>query len=130
MMRPWIRPLFVVAGIYDLVLGLAYLVLFRSVFGWFAVTLPNHPAYLQLNALFVVIFGLGFLLVAQDPVRNRDIIRLGVLLKVAYAGIVFIYAALGNMPSMWIPWAVCDVFFAAAFLLALRSIPTRPISGA
>jgi quinol-cytochrome oxidoreductase complex cytochrome b subunit len=127
MTRPWIRPLFVVAGVYDLVLGLGYLFLYRWVFNRFSVMLPNHPAYLQLNALFVVVFGLGFLLVARDPERNRDIIRLGVLLKLAYAGIVFTYAALGNMPSMWIPWAVCDLLFAAAFLLALRAIPTgRP----
>lgn len=123
MMRPWIRPLFIVAGIYDLVLGLAYLFLYKSVYSWFNVLGPNHPAYVQLNALFVTIFGLGFLLVAQDPQRNRDIIRLGILLKLAYSGIVFAYLIAGNMPSMWIPWAICDLVFVVAFLMALRVIP-------
>lgn len=122
-MRPWIRPLFVVAGIYDLVLGIAYLFLHRTVFGWFNVLLPNHPGYVQLNALFVTIFGIGFLLVAQDPQRNRDIIRLGVLLKLAYSGIVLTYAAMGNMPTMWIPWAICDLLFVVGFLMALRALP-------
>ena len=122
-MRPWIRPLFVVAGISDLVLGIPYLFLYRTVFGWFNVLLPNHPGYVQLNALFVTIFGIGFLLVAQDPSRNRDIIRLGVLLKLAYSGIVLIYAAMGNMPAMWIPWAICDLVFVVLFFMALRAIP-------
>ncbi len=123
MRREWIRPLFVVAGCYDLILGLAYLLAYKPVFAHFGVGLPNHPGYVQLNAIFVAIFGLGFLLVARAPERNRDIIKLGVLLKLAYGGLVLTYYFMGNMPTMWVPWAVIDLLFMAAFLAALWALP-------
>ena len=37
------------------------------------------------GALCVVIFGVAFLLIARAPERNRDLIVLGVLFKLAYA---------------------------------------------
>lgn len=119
----WIRSLFIVAALYDLVLGAAYLVLYPTLYARFGVALPNHPGYVQLNALFVVIMGIGFWMVANAPVRNRDLIALGMLFKAAYAGIVFFYWARGMMPAMWLIWAVCDTLFLLAFLLALRALP-------
>lgn len=125
MKREWIRPLFVVAGLYDLILGLGYLFTYQALYRHFGVMLPNHPAYVQLNALFVTIFGIGFLLVAGAPERNRDIIRLGILLKLAYSGIVLTYYFMGNMPSMWMIWAICDLLFVVAFVAALRVLPAQ-----
>jgi hypothetical protein len=122
-MRPaWIRPLFVVAAVYDVVLGLAYLLAYQAVYGSFGVALPNHPGYVQLNALFVVIMGIGFWFVARAPERNRDLIRLGVLFKAAYAGIVFYYYFRALVPWMWMPWAICDLLFMLAFLAALGAM--------
>ena len=71
MKREWIRPLFVVAGIYDFVLGLVYLLAYKPIFGRFGVGLPNHPGYVQLNALFVTIMGVGFWMVANAVSRLR-----------------------------------------------------------
>lgn len=121
----WIRPLFLVAALYDIVLGVAYLAGYEALYRRFGVALPNHPGYVQLNALFVIIAGVGFWFVAQSPERNRDLIRVGVLFKLAYAGIVYYYFARGLMPSMWLIWAVCDTLFLFAFLAALRGLP-RP----
>lgn len=130
MKREWIRPLFLIAAAYDFILGLAYLVAYRPIFAGFGVAQPNHPGYVQLNAIFVIIFGLGFLLVARAPERNRDIIKLGVLLKLAYGGLVLTYWFMGNMPAMWLPWAVLDLLFMVAFLAALRALPPLPAAAA
>ncbi len=121
----WIRPLFIVAGIYDLVLGLAFLVLYGWIYSRFGVTLPNHPGYVQLNALFVMVMGIAFFMVAAAPERNRNLIVLGALFKAAYAGIVFFYWTCGRMPSMWLPWAICDALFMVAFLVALAALPAE-----
>lgn len=123
MVPKWIRPLFVFAALYDIVLGAAYFVLYPTLYARFGVTLPNHPGYVQLNALFVAIMGVGFWMVANAPARNRDMITLGALFKAAYAGIVFVYWARGMMPSMWLIWAVCDTLFLVSFLVALRALP-------
>jgi hypothetical protein len=123
MKREWIRPLFLVAAAYDFILGLAYLLAYPAIYTRYGVGLPNHPGYVQLNAIFVAIFGIGFWFVAQAPERNRDIIKLGVMLKLAYAGLVLGYYVKGMMPMMWIPWAIIDLLFMLAFLAALRALP-------
>jgi hypothetical protein len=122
MKREWIRPLFVVAALYDLVLGVVFLVAFKTVYRWYGVTLPNHDGYIQFAACVVAIFGLGFWMVSRDPERNRDLIKLGVLFKASYSGVVLGHAALGSMPSMWIPFAWIDLLFLVSFLAALRAI--------
>ena len=88
MKREWIRPLFVVAAVYDLLLGVIFLIAHPAVYARFGVTPPNHPGYVQFAAALVGIFGIGFWYVARAPERNRDIIKLGVLLKLAYSGVV------------------------------------------
>ena len=121
----WIRPLFMVAALYDLALGLVYLFAYPALYARFGVTLPNHPGYVQLNALFVAVMGVGFWMVANAPARNRDLIRLGVLFKAAYSGIVLLYWARGMMPGMWVIWAAFDLAFLAAFVAALRALPAE-----
>jgi hypothetical protein len=125
MIPSWIRPLFVVAAIYDIVLGIGYIVLQERIFTWFQITPPNHPGYVMWGAAVVLIFGIGFALVARNPVRNRDLIVLGILFKLAYSGTVLGYQFLGTIPWMWVPWAYADLVFAALFIMALRSLP-RP----
>jgi hypothetical protein len=125
----WIRPLFIVAALYDILLGLAFLLFYPAIYARFGVTLPNHPGYVQLNALFVIIAGVGFAFVARAPERNRDLIQVGILFKLAYAGIVFWYLARGMMPSMWVTWAICDTLFFVVFLVALRALP-KPAAAA
>ncbi len=126
MKREWIRPLFVVAAIYDIVLGLAFLLAYAPIMGAFGVTLPNHPAYIQYSATWVAVFGIGFLMVARHPARNRDLIVLGAIMKACYAGIVFWYTLRGQMPGMWMPMAIGDLVFLIAFVMALRVLPPPP----
>lgn len=123
MKREWIRPLFVVAALYDIVLGALFLVAHPLFYRWFGVTPPNHPAYVQFGAALVATFGIGFWYVARAPERNRDIIKMGVLLKLAYSGIVLGWWFQGQMPGMWVPFAWIDVAFMLTFLAALRALP-------
>lgn len=120
MKREWLRPLFVIAALYDLVLGLLFLLAWRLVYDRFGVTPPNHPAYVQFAAAVVAIFGVGFWFVSRAPERNRDIIKLGVLLKIAYSGVVLAHWFQGRMPGMWVPFAWIDLVFLLLFIAALR----------
>jgi len=122
MKREWIRPFFVFAAVYDLVLGVLFLLAWRQCYAMFNIEPPNHPAYIQFSAAVVATFGLGFWFVARAPERNRDIIKLGVLLKLAYSTIVLIYWFQGRMPSMWVPFAWIDLVFLLAFVASLSII--------
>jgi len=126
MKREWIRPFFMIAAAYDGILGVVFLLAYPAVYAAFNVTLPNHPAYVQFAAAVVMIFGIGFWYVARAPERNRDIIKLGVLLKLAYATVVLGWWFRGHMPGMWVPFAWIDLAFLAAFVGALRALPPVP----
>ena len=122
MIAQWIKPFFVIAGLYDGVLGIAFLFFSGAIFQAFGVEPPNHPAYVQFPALLLLIFAGIFFRIARDPVGNRDLIFYGVWLKAAYSGTAFWYQLVGGIPFMWIPWAWADLVFLVLFLVAWRSL--------
>jgi hypothetical protein len=130
MKREWIRPLFVVAAAYDFILGVLFLLAYPAVYERFGVALPNHPGYIQFAAAVVAIFGVGFWFVSRAPERNRDIIKLGILLKVAYSSVVLGWWLRGQMPQMWVPFAWIDLAFLATFIAALQALPAAGARGA
>ena len=83
------KLIFVIAGLYDGVLGIAFLFFHGAIFTLFAVEPPNHPAYVQFPALLLIIFAAMFFRIARDPVRNRELILYGCALKIAYCSTVF-----------------------------------------
>lgn len=113
-----VRALFVLAGLYDGVLGLAFLANGPGLFERFNVTPPNHWGYVQFPALLLLIFALMFFSIAVRPRANRGLIWYGVLLKVGYCGVVFRYWFGGGIPGMWKPFALIDLGFLILFVLA------------
>ena len=117
----WVRPLFMFAGLYDVVLGLVFFVAFKPIYERFMIPLPNHDAYVQLPAALIAIFGIGFWFVSRSPERNRDLVTLGVLMKLAFSSIVLSYAFRDAIPAMWVPLGWIDVGFMVAFIAAQLS---------
>jgi hypothetical protein len=119
----WRKTLFYVSAVYDGVLGLSFLFLWRWLFDFFGVTPVNHGGYVQFPGLLLVIFAFLFLRIARDPDANRDLIVYGIALKASYCGLVFWYQVTTGVPAMWIPFAWLDLVFMALFVLARRSAP-------
>lgn len=113
-----VKTLFLVAGWYDLVLGVIFGLFFRPIYERFGSTLPNHDAYVQLPAILIAIFGIGFLMVSRGPQRNQSIIALGILMKLGFCGVVLGHVLFGSTIPFYIPFAVLDAVFAALFALA------------
>jgi hypothetical protein len=113
-----IRGLFLVAGLYDGLLGLAFLLRHEKLFEWFEVTPPNHPGYVQFSAALLVVFGLLFFNVAIGPRRNRNLIPYGILLKVTYCSVVLYYWVTSDLPGMWKPFCAIDAVFLLLFAWA------------
>ena len=118
MSAKWIKVLYVVAGLYDGVLGLVFLVVGDGVFRMFGIEPPNHMGYVQFPSLLLLVFAAMFFQVATDPVRFRALIPYGVGLKLAYCGTVFYHQLTHGVPGMWIPWAWADLVFLVLFLAA------------
>jgi len=117
-----IKPFYVISGLYDGALGLAFLLAPGAIFAMYAVEPPNHMAYVQFPALLLIIFGAMFFRIAMDPVKNRELILYGCALKVSYCSMVFFYMATTGVPAMWVPWAYADLVFLVLFVMTWRSL--------
>jgi len=118
----WIKVLFWLAGIYDALLGAAFLFFGTDIFRVTRVTPPNHIGYIQFPALVLIIFGVMFFRIAAEPIKNREMIWYGVALKASYSGVTFWHDFHGGIPAMWLPWAWTDIIFFILFLVAWKQL--------
>ena len=97
------RSLFTVAAFYDLVLGLAFTFFPARVFAALDISdkLPAFGGYVTLLGAFVLVIGIAYALISRgDLRRNADLILIGTLYKLAYAGTAFYYWATGGLPHV------------------------------
>lgn len=120
MSLPTVRCIFLVAALYDFLIGLAFLLFGPQLFETAGVPQPNHWAYIQFGALLLIVFGIMFFAVAFDPVANRNLMPFGLLLKLAYTGLVAYYWATTDCPLLFKPFAIIDAAMFVLFLLAYR----------
>ncbi len=128
MKNKWMKIIFVIAGLYDGLVGVIFFLFGLSIFDFYNVTRPNHIGYIQFPALLLIIFGVMFLRIASDPHRFRELILYGVGLKLAYSGVVFYHYFTAGLPFMWIPFAILDILFLVIFLVCWVSL-RRPVAG-
>ena len=117
-----VSAIFLVAALYDGLLGLAFLVAPGAVFSHYGVTPPNHFGYVQFPAALLIVFAVMFLAIAKDPARNRNLIPYGILLKVAYSGVSLYHWISTGIPDMWKPFTIADLAFIALFGWACLSL--------
>ena len=129
-MKPprWIRPLFVLAALYDGVLGVLFLALPFYAFDLCGVTPPNHVGYVQFPAALLLIFAVIFVQVARDPRGNRGLILYGIMLKVAYCGVAASHWVATDIPWMWKPFVWIDLAMGLLFLVAYAILRPEPES--
>lgn len=117
--RGAVSTLFAVGAAYDGALGLAFLFASEAIFRWYGVTPPNHWGYVQFPALLLITFAIMFIAIAIGPVRNRNLIPYGIMLKASYCGVVaYWWASPRGVPGMWKPFAVFDLAFLILFWVA------------
>ncbi len=117
------RSFFLLAALYDGVLGLAFLVAFGPLYAALGAAPPADPVYLRLIAAFVAVQGLGYWFVARAPRRNVDLVKVGAVYKAAYIVVALLARAEGDLPhAVFAGFAAADAFFLAGFLLFLRAV--------
>lgn len=129
MSQAMVKLLFLAAGLYDLLIGLAFLLGGVQLLDAAGVPHPNHWGYLQFAACELVIFGLMFLSISRDPVGQHGLIVYGLLLKVSYVSLTGYYWSRGECPSLFQPFAVIDAVMLVLFLLAYFRPSTATTSG-
>lgn len=110
------RYLFLVAAIYDFVLGVLFFFFYEPIYNYFSITIPPYPVYLQMAVAFVMAMGVGYYFVYQNMYRNIDLVKLGVVYKLVYSGLTsyFYFTNVANIVFFW--FAVCDAAFMLLFI--------------
>ena len=94
------RTGFLLAAVWDLILGFVFFVFLRPMFGMLGVAFPENPSYAHLSAAFVFVQGLLYYFVSRNLQRNIDIVRVGIFYKIAYIGVALYYWAIGQSPHV------------------------------
>ena len=119
-----VQRIFLIAALYQGLLGLLFLFFAPAVFNLARVTPPNHWSYVHFPAALLIIFGLMFAAVAGNPRANRNLIGYGILLKLSFCGVVVYHWS--GLPWIWKPFALADAAFIAAFVWAIIRISRGP----
>ena len=113
----WFKMLFLLAALYDGVLGVVFLFFYGPIYQSLGVPLPNRPSYIHLSAAFVLAQGVGYWFVYRNMLRNVDLVKVGVVYKAAYTLVSAYYLLAGQLLHAMFAWfAVCDLLFLLAFV--------------
>ena len=117
------RNLFLIAALYDFILGFVFFVFLRFFFeDIFRIPLPNYPAFFQAAAAFVFVMGVGFYFVYRNMYRNIDIVKLGIVFKLVYTVLAFYYVFIENIPWIFSVFGFLDIIFIVFFVFFLRAV--------
>jgi hypothetical protein len=115
------RLFFLVAAVYDIVLGLAFFFFGTAMFDWLGMALPPHISWFQLPAVFVFVQGVSYAFVWADPLNNLGLVRVGVIYKAGYSALAAYYLLTDQIPAMFFAWfGLFDLLFLIGFVWFLR----------
>lgn len=117
------KAVFMTSGIYDLALGLAFLFYYKPIFEYLSIAIPAFPEYLKMSAAFVAVLGIGYIFIANNIDRNRDLWKLGIFYKITYVAIVFYYyfvTETANVVFMY--FGIIDILFLIPFICLYKKV--------
>ncbi|MBN2296661.1 MAG: hypothetical protein JXM70_29805 [Pirellulales bacterium] len=122
-LQPWMRPLLGFAGIFNITAGMCMIVFYHEGYKLLGIPRPEIVLPLQIVGILVALFGVGYLLVAKNPVENRHILTLGFWSKALSSVVAISYVVDGRMPFIFLPVVIfSDVIYLPPFYLIIRNI--------
>jgi len=112
-LKPWMKYLLRFAGCFNLLAGSSMIAFYHEGYEMLAVSKPDLILPVQVMGILVALFGVGYLLVAANPVENRNILMLGFCSKAISSAVALWYVAAGPLP--W--WFAVVVFFSDVIYL-------------
>lgn len=110
------RMLFLVAAIYDIVLGIVFTFFYREAFTMLGVedAIPEYEGLLVLIGAFLFVIGVAYWLIYRGELhRNVDLIAIGTLYKAVYFLVALVFFLLDSLPHVAFFWVfgVADLIF-------------------
>jgi hypothetical protein len=115
-----LRAIAAVSGVYDMCLGIGLLLARPLLMSWFGLPAPVPAIHADLNGLFTLAVGVGYILPWRDPEHNRGYLWImGTALKGLGAAWFVGDVVLRGSPASYLLFALCDGSLAVATTVAL-----------
>ena len=120
---PWMKYLLIFVGFFNLMAGAGMCMLYHEGYELLGISKPELVLPVQVMGILVALFGVGYLLVAQNPLENRHILTLGFLSKAICSGLALTYVAGGELPLAFLPALFfSDIVYLPPFYIIMRRI--------
>ncbi len=121
------KPFFLVAALYDAILGLVFFFFYDPLFHALGIKLPYNTSFIHITTAYIFVQGLSYWFVSRNPVRNVDIVIVGIVYKAIFSGLAFYYLAIGQLlTTFFLIFAVVDIGFLVAFIRFLQLAWPKP----
>ncbi len=122
-LRTWMRYLLRFAGCYNLLAGLNMVVFYHEMFKTLGLPKPEVMLFVQLVGILVGLFGVGYLLVASNPIENRNLLMLGFWSKALGSVLGIGHVARGNLPLVFlVVLFFSDIVYLPLFAIILQRL--------
>ena len=129
-LAPWMSRLLWFVGGYNLLAGVGMFCFYHEGFKLLGVAKPALNLPIQLVGILVGLFGVGYWMVAADPVQNRNILLLGFWSKLLGSVLGIYYVTVGKLPLFFLAILfVSDFGYLVPFWMILRRLTTRTRCG-
>jgi len=110
------KGLFLIASIYDFILGFLFFFFYGVIFNYFNIPIPDYPMYLQMAAAFVIAMGVGYYFIYRNMYRNIDLVKLGIVYKIVYSGLTSYFYLINLAHVVFFYFAAIDFIFLVMFV--------------
>lgn len=116
------RLLWFVGG-YNLLAGIAMICLYHEGYKLLGVQKPQLNLPVQLVGMLVALFGVGYWLVAANPIENRNLLMLGFWSKALGSLFGVYYVVVGKLPLFFLAVLfVSDIAYLPPFAIIMRRL--------
>lgn len=127
----WMTRLLWFVGGYNFMAGLGMVSLYHEGYKLLGVAKPELNLPIQLTGVLVALFGVGYWMVAANPLENRNILLLGFWSKLLGSMFGVYYVVIGKLPWWFLTvLVVSDIGYLPPFYLILRHLKFLKASAA
>ncbi len=122
-LKKWMNFILRFAAIYNLCAGLLMVFFTRVTYWLIGMHPPELDFPMQLVGILVALFGVGYYLVAKNPIENRHLLTLGCFSKGLGSLLGLWYMILGELPWRFLPVLfVSDIAYLFPFAIIIRRL--------
>src|SRR6185437_8495028 len=122
-LAPWMKLVLRFVACHNVLAGVNMLCFYHESYKAMGVAKPELNLPIQLVGVLVALFGVGYWMVANNPVENRNILLLGFWSKLLGSVLGIYYVVAGKLPPIFLAILFfSDIIYLPPFYVILRRL--------